>query len=268
MARLYNQNRNYTLDCKHKVSCYEQITSLESHCHILYEIIYVLDGEVSAVIEEKSYHIPKGSLLLLTPASYHSITVTANMNYDRVYILFDTPCLSVVLENEFASQFQSPQVFYLPEEAIFFKNIKKICEDSQLEKYRSFLRYFLNCTCFDLLTSKKENETIAKPEIDPLVAQLITYIEENITRDIRISTLSKHLGTSVSSICHKFKSYTKTTIMQYIIQKKIAHSIQLMKEGKSATEASILTGYGNYTNFYNEFKKVTGKTPSTFNLQF
>ena len=267
MKKLLTQDENHALECVHKVNCYDQATSLESHCHMTYEIIYVLEGEASAIIEGKSYHISKGSLLLLTPTTYHSITVSANMIYDRVYLLFNSSSISDTLKDEFTNQYQNSCVLYLPDEKFCFKSIKRICQGDFQNKYRSILRDFLNCIIFDLLAHQEQVKT-SSPKTDMLVTQMIHYIDENVAKDIRLDDLAKHINISVSSACHKFKSNMNITIMQYIIQKKIICSIELMRDGKTASEAALLVGYSNYVNFYNEFKKITGTTPSKYNLHF
>ena len=53
----------------------------------------------------------------------------------------------------------------------------------------------------------------------------------------------------------------KISVKQYVINKKLAYAVSLMREGVSATDAAAAIGYDNYSNFYKTYKNVFGTSP-------
>ena len=65
------------------------------HSHNLYEILYVLDGDASHVIEDKRYKLKSGDLIITRPQKYHFIQMDSSCDYNRHNILFDHKLLGI-----------------------------------------------------------------------------------------------------------------------------------------------------------------------------
>ena len=51
----------------------------ESHCHAKYEMIAVLDGDITVMLEGQSYRLQKNQIIIIPPLFYHPHSV-----YDAV----------------------------------------------------------------------------------------------------------------------------------------------------------------------------------------
>ena len=49
--------------------------------------------------------------------------------------------------------------------------------------------------------------------------------------------------------------------MAYAARKRIALARRLISEGESAQRAALRAGYGDYSNFYRQYKKLLGVAP-------
>ena len=58
-----------------------------------------------------------------------------------------------------------------------------------------------------------------------------------------------------------FKKDTGTTVMDYLIYKRVVMARQLMLNGFTASDAANETGFGDYSTFYRAYKKVMGCRP-------
>lgn len=58
-----------------------------------------------------------------------------------------------------------------------------------------------------------------------------------------------------------FKNVTGSSLVSYIIEKRIARARQLMYEDLEITEIAERVGYHNYSNFYKAFKKASRHQP-------
>lgn len=51
------------------------------------------------------------------------------------------------------------------------------------------------------------------------------------------------------------------TIMQYVIYNRVLYAKKLLSEGVLATEAALMAGFSEYSNFYRAYCKITGSKP-------
>lgn len=89
-------------------------------------------------------------------------------------------------------------------------------------------------------------------EREPLREKVSVYIEREVGRDYHtLSTL--------------FSSTENITIEQYLILQRIERVKELLKYGElTLSEISYKLGYSSVQHLSNQFKKVTGMTPSAF----
>jgi len=77
--------------------------------------------------------------------------------------------------------------------------------------------------------------------------------------------LARELGREYHSLSTLFSSLESVTIEQYIILQKIERVKELLKYGElTLSEISYKLGYSSVAHLSNQFKKVTGMTPSRF----
>ena len=65
----------------------------ESHCHARFEMIAVLEGDVSLMIEGKTYRIKEHQATLIPPLRYHTVTANKRGRYRRVTAMFDVAAI-------------------------------------------------------------------------------------------------------------------------------------------------------------------------------
>ena len=102
---------------------------------------------------------------------------------------------------------------------------------------------------------------------ESIISKLIIYLNENISEDISLDFLSAKFFVSKYHLIRLFKSYTNTTIGQYIISKRISNAKRCLAQGENPLEASRKSGFNNYSNFYKAFVKEAGVTPSEYREQ-
>lgn len=77
--------------------------------------------------------------------------------------------------------------------------------------------------------------------------------------------ISRELGHDYHSLSSLFSSVENVTIEQYIILQKIERVKELLKYGElTLSEIAFEMGYSSVQHLSNQFKKVTGLTPSHF----
>ena len=65
------------------------------HTHSTHEILYMLDGDATYLIEDRKYKLKKGARIFTRPMQYHAIHLDSPARYERYAIQFDAETLGV-----------------------------------------------------------------------------------------------------------------------------------------------------------------------------
>lgn len=80
-------------------------------------------------------------------------------------------------------------------------------------------------------------------------------------------TLAKKLKVKPSKLLAEFKKQTGSNLGAWIISERLNIALELLKEGKSASEIARRLGYSSPQNFMTTFRKEFGFTPSNYKKQ-
>ncbi len=92
-----------------------------------------------------------------------------------------------------------------------------------------------------------------------MIADLVSWIDENHSEHITLELLAKKSGLTPNYLCRIFKEYTSKTPIEYVNSVRIDNICHDIKWGqKSITEAAIDNGYNDISYFCKVFKKHKG----------
>lgn len=90
------------------------------------------------------------------------------------------------------------------------------------------------------------------------LAHLLTLIDEDVT----LTDIATQLGVSVSTLQRRFKGHFRTTLKQYVKQRRLEKAKKaLLIDGLTIGEAAYLAKYTHVGNFITAFKKHFNITP-------
>ncbi len=98
-----------------------------------------------------------------------------------------------------------------------------------------------------------------------LAEQIKRFIDENLAEPLRIEDICKNFFISRQRVYSVFRESFGTTVKAYVLERRIERAKHLLKatEG-SVTEIAERSGFSDYNNFIQRFKKITGVTPLQF----
>lgn len=123
------------------------------------------------------------------------------------------------------------------------------------------------CELEILLLSLQEERSTHRPDHS---AGAINYkralgaIEERLSENISIASLSDCLHVSPSLLKKIFARYAGMGVMQYVRTRKMNEAILRLREGQSVEEVAYSLGYDDPAYFSTVFRRVTGHSPSHF----
>lgn len=138
--------------------------------------------------------------------------------------------------------------------------VVEIMEDID-EPTREELKQNLLVSGLELLDDKK---SILIEKIKNVIIEIVHYADE--LPEVNYSDyISKKLGYDYTYLANIFSAVKGTTIQQYIIINKIERVKELLLYDElNLTEISYKLNYSSVAHLSNQFKKVTGLTPSFF----
>lgn len=248
------------------------------HHHDIYEMIYIIDGCVDFYIEEKKYELTNGDMALIPSNILHKLEYNNSNKCKRVIINFT---------EEYCQKFQSGQTdilnvfkatldggihkisFHSDKRKILEKNFETMNNNMLSKEFGADLRFSISFADIMLLINTvymklPEEDLIQKNINDPYVVKIIEYIKDNIQDKILLSDIASHVSLSISRMCHLFKDVTGTTIINYIIKKRLILAKNLLKEGEQIKSIYYKCGFPDEASFFRFFKKEYGLSPKKY----
>ena len=261
----------------------EPVGAVSFHYHDFYELIYIIEGEFSSLIEDRAVRMRKGDFLLIDKNVMHKYHPTEKkMDSSRRIILWisDQMLRELAAGEPFLAECfwgAGPKLYHFP---IYYEEIlrgfllklamSEILEGDDVQNCgirevmdRGNLSLFfgyLNVLC------KREEYLSSTQEIvdHPLVEQVTGYIEAHIGEEITVEDVAETVHMSKFYFLRKFKEITGMTVHNFIVNKRIIAACQIMAEGKNITESWQQTGFADYSSFLRNFRKIYGISPKEY----
>ncbi|MCQ4923433.1 response regulator [Tissierella carlieri] len=100
---------------------------------------------------------------------------------------------------------------------------------------------------------------------NPLLNDILQYININYRNDIQLNQCAKDFHISVNQINRLFNKYFHMTFIKYLNKFRIDKAIELMyNEELPIKEIATQVGFNNLNYFYKTFKIITGNTPKNY----
>lgn len=99
---------------------------------------------------------------------------------------------------------------------------------------------------------------------NPVVAQTIRYVGVHFAEEITCDSIAKIMHLNKCYLGRLFKKTVGITLWNYIINRRLLHFNDLIRQGYGAEEAANLSGFRNYSNFYRLYRSRVGMSPQEF----
>ncbi|HOJ09426.1 MAG TPA: AraC family transcriptional regulator [Clostridiales bacterium] len=251
---------------------------IEYHNHDFYEIFYFMSGNVTYMIEGKSYRLKPGDILLIHNNELHKPLVESGGVYERIVVwvnpdflkkqsLYNTN-LSLCFESSFPEKNNlirpEPEMLDVLKDILakFENACNSVSYGSNILKDIYLLEFivYINKSFLQSFGDKLDEDI----EYDEKVNNIIKYVNKNLNDDLSLDSLAQKFYLSKYHLLREFKKYTGYTIHQYIHQKRLIMAKSLLKEGMSVTEVCNRCGFGDYSNFIRAFKNAFGESPGKY----
>ncbi len=245
-----------------------------SEMHAAHEMLLLLEGEISYIIEGETYTAGPGDMIFVAPGEIHAIRINGNKPYERIVLLFDIGVLQRMMAElrvELgAFSYEGKNRLHIIPRALaeaygLGELLLSILGYNDADAYKrlfimsQLLRFMIQT---DKMVEENKDRFHLPTSKDALVSAAVAYIDAHIGEAIRLEDLAKSLFVSKSTLCHRFSKEVLMTTNRYITLKKMYKAAALLRDGHSAAAVAKLVGYDNYTSFFYNFKRLMGAAPA------
>ena len=246
--------------------------ALNSHSHEFVELVYIFSGKGIHNINDKSYFISAGDLLLIRTDEYHSIYPTCeekttlqwiNCIFLPEFINFDLSVFSP------GSRFIG--TFGYEMNLLFQSMLEEFSDKKQgyLEVLRSYLFIVLSkLSRVASVTTEKESYVATKKQM--LVKKALDYIHLNSKEKLTLPRIASELCISTGYLSKLFKEFVNMSVIEYINNYRLEQSCKLLTHSSfTINEIALEVGFCDTKYYYKFFEKHMGTSPGEFkkNLQ-
>lgn len=261
----------------------EQPNSYMTHWHNATEMITVLEQDYTVTVQNQTFHLEPGDILIIPPGALHSIQGSSNGPGSRFVFLFElTPFTSMYdfrfVRNAFSdavliNQTLCPTIY--EDEITTILNCAELYWSKSpirlLEIYSKLLSFLICYTKSALngqvlskacVLSVTQSHTIS-------IQALLTEIEADCKTIPNLEEAAARTGLSKFYFEKQFQKCTGRTYWSYISQLRLKKASQLLAEtSESIGKIANCCGFHDLSSFNRSFKKEIGCTPSAYRKQF
>ena len=246
------------------------------HHHDFYECYYFISGDVTYMIEGKSYQLMPGDIILINSKELHQpIINNRDVPYERIVIWLNKNFLNTLCtehanlkrcfedeekENVIRTDVEAQQsIRAILNKLLKLENYSGMGLELLYRAYVTELLILLNNLLF--FNTERFNISFEKSN---LIEEMIDYINSHLEETITIEELSQQFYLSRFHLLREFKKYSGTTLHKFIVQKKLILAKELILQGIPINQVYERCGFGDYSNFFRAFKNEYGVTPKQF----
>ena len=235
------------------------------HHHDFYEVYYFLSGDVTYLVEGRSYTLKPNDILLISPMELHRPMVAPDKAYERIVLWIDADYLDRLSGGDAVKRCfgLGSNLFSCDGTAIpsLFRHLARENRSGRTASgmYAEGIFLQLLAEIIRLTEERPSEESLAGDS--PLVSQVLHFISEHFREELRLDDLASQFFVSKYYLAHRFRQNVGTSVYHYIQLKRLQHARQLLSEGRSPGEVCHACGFQDYANFYRAFRQIYGASP-------
>lgn len=250
------------------------------HWHDEIEIIYMIEGGVKVGVNNKTYNLKEGDILLISSGDIHYFLPEYNHS-NRVVIQFNLS----IFDNFFSVINERKEIRPLFDRSKRLSSDWHIIVKEEMEKQingiideynckRPGYKLALKARLYDLIvllirkvpieniTSEEENK---HREVLNRLENVFQYVENNYSLEISLTDAAKQAGFSVYHFTRFFKQNTGITFIRYLNTFRITKAEWLLLNNDlSITEIAYKCGFNSVKTFNRVFKELKSFSPTEY----
>lgn len=241
---------------------------VKCHYHSKYELYYLYEGERIYFIHDKTYHIRKGTLVLIPPNVIHATMNVKDYIYDRFLLTFSKRDIDKVISCfsnvNFFEVFEKKihVINFPPKEQLVIEAILESMNEIQDEEKRRFLLSHLLFIANNNKGIKPKTTKADLTSTQKTITDMMSYMNNNFSNNITLKDVSEKFFLDSCYISKTFKRVVGISFVDYINNVRIIEAKKLLATSDlSIISIATSVGFKSNTHFGRVFKKINGISP-------
>ena len=231
------------------------------HIHNTLEIYLNLSGKVSFMVENHTYPISRGSVIITKPFEYHHCIYHDSSRHEH-YCIRISNCEEIELLASFINREkgENNHIGLTDEQTLSLKKHLDILINMD---HRSFLdQYYHFIRVLQIIKNNTDTpESDYSDNTPQSLRKALNTIADQYASHLTVESLASGVFVSVGTLERQFKKYLNISPTEYIKRKRLSEAMHLLNKGVSVSQAAYQCGFPDASNFIKVFKKNFGQTP-------
>lgn len=250
---------------------------IEYHYHDFDKILVFFKGNITYTIEGKAYPLIPEDIILVPQGDSHKVESNDDSVYERLVIYLSPQYLANIEEMGISLREcflrvkqRYSNVVRLTEKGessltVLAKQMKQTVTKTEKQEFESLYQKTLLLQFLISLNREMTEERIHfvnTNRCNKKIVEIIQYINNHLTEEINIDSLSENFYISKYHMMRLFKAETGYTIGNYINQKRLLYARELLKQGETVTKVYLDSGFKEHSTFVRAYKQMFHEVPS------
>ena len=233
----------------------------EAHFHDRFELYYFIGGSGYMSVEGVNLPMAPGDCLLLCPGETHSMHIGADMQYERMALIFSERIFSHELAG-IAALLQNRKRAALYHDSGFIRSCLELIPAAPDHRLACIGALSVILVHTERLASPVFAASDAEATGDRVAAEIIAYVNAHLSERWTLDELAAALYRDKSCLERRFRAAVGTSIGNYTMKKKLINARQHMFLSGSVMAGFSAGGFGDYSSFWRQYKRFFGVSPS------
>lgn len=252
---------------------------VRAHWHYYMEVIFMLDGNATIIVDSNTYQVAPGDLILFHPQSVHAITADARVNY--AVLKFDINIInlfqgsSLKLRNVFRNAKANDMPVYFPSGTLETYDaacsFKKCIEEIHRQAYGS--NQMIQCQINELLIEIIRYwislgfiiDDVSYHEDTYDIYTITEYIDQHMSAELSVPEIAEACHMSYSYFAKKFPAVYGKTCKEYLEERRLYKVEEyLLFTNFDLNYIAQETGFSDCSHMIKSFKKKHSVTPKKY----
>lgn len=253
-------------------------SKIACHSHDFASIVYILSGSCTYNIDSLPYQVRKGDVIVLNPGVSHEKKFAQGEEIVEFHSGFNNICIKNLPKDCLTAPGSCPVLTLSQYEQDLYKCCREILSEQENKEpgcelmikslFMKLIVLLLKGTHANEAAGESGGVTFESYERGNIVNTIISFINDNYTKDISLDRISRNLYLSPVYISKVFKEEAGESPINYLIKYRLAKARDMLEEGSLPVKAVAKSvGYHDAYHFSKLFKKYYGYPPSKYKLK-
>ncbi|MBE6592578.1 MAG: helix-turn-helix domain-containing protein [Ruminococcaceae bacterium] len=227
--------------------------SFPMHMHHSFELITVLDGEMTVNIGEQKYLLCRGEAVLIFPEQIHSLS---SQKSEHLLVIFSPDIVSAYYSRH-SGEYPESNRISLSE--YIYSQIVSLEDELSTVKLKAI--FYSVCSEFDEGAAYVKRKNAEKG----LLREMFEFVENNFDKSCTLEELGTAIGYNSSYLSRYFSESTKMSFVAFVNRYRVSRACHILKNSdKSVMECAYECGYMSLRSFNRNFKLYAGRSPKEY----